>query len=49
MFGDLFNLFNHPNPGSPNTTFGGSTFGFITGANSSFGARVMQIAGKINF
>jgi hypothetical protein len=47
--GEAFNLFNHPNPGSPNTTFGGTTFGFITGANSSFGARVMQIAGKINF
>jgi hypothetical protein len=47
--GEAFNLFNHPNPGSPNTTFGGSTFGFITGANTNFGARVMQIAGKINF
>ena len=47
--GEAFNVFNHPNPGSPNTTFGGSTFGFITGANTSFGARVMQIAGKINF
>ena len=47
--GEAFNAFNHPNPGSPNTTFGGTTFGFITGANSSFGARVLQVAGKINF
>ncbi|WP_035359550.1 TonB-dependent receptor [Edaphobacter aggregans] len=46
---EAFNLFNHPNPGSPNTTFGGSTFGYITGANTNFGARVMQLAGKINF
>ncbi len=24
--GEAFNAFNHPNPGSPNTTFGGTTF-----------------------
>ncbi|WP_260704715.1 TonB-dependent receptor [Edaphobacter flagellatus] len=47
--GEAFNVFNHPNPGSPNTTFGGPSFGFITGANTNFGSRVMQIAGKINF
>jgi hypothetical protein len=47
--GEAFNVFNHPNPGSPNTTFGGTSFGFITGANTNFGARVIQIAGKINF
>jgi hypothetical protein len=47
--GEAFNVFNHPNPGSPNTTFGGTTFGFITGANTNFGSRVMQVAGKINF
>ncbi|MBS1798623.1 MAG: TonB-dependent receptor [Acidobacteria bacterium] len=47
--GEAFNAFNHPNPGSPNTTFGGATFGYITAANTNFGARVLQIAGKINF
>ncbi|MBS1822842.1 MAG: TonB-dependent receptor [Acidobacteria bacterium] len=47
--GEAFNAFNHPNPGSPNTTFGGTTFGYITGANTNFGSRVLQIAGKINF
>lgn len=47
--GEAFNVFNHPNPGNPNTTFGGTTFGFITGSNSNFGARVLQVAGKINF
>ena len=47
--GEAFNVFNHPNPGSPNTTFGGSTFGYITGANTNFGSRVLQLAGKINF
>ncbi len=47
--GEAFNFFNHPNPGNPNTTFGGNSFGYITGSNSSFGSRVWQIAGKINF
>jgi hypothetical protein len=47
--GEAFNVFNHPNPGSPNTTWGGATFGYITSANTNFGSRVLQVAGKINF
>jgi hypothetical protein len=47
--GEAFNVFNHPNPGNPNTVFGGPSFGFITGSNTNFGARVLQLAGKINF
>ncbi|QNI37971.1 TonB-dependent receptor [Edaphobacter albus] len=49
---EAFNLFNHPNPGNPNTVFGGPSFGFITTANTSYtttGARVMQLSAKLNF
>jgi hypothetical protein len=45
--GEAFNIFNHPNPSNPNTTFGGPSFGFITSASNS--SRTLQIAGKINF
>ena len=45
--GEAFNAFNHPSPNNPNTTFGGNSFGYITSSSSS--ARVLQIAGKINF
>ena len=45
--GEAFNAFNHPSPGNPNTTFGGSSFGFITSSSST--ARILQLAGKINF
>jgi hypothetical protein len=45
-----FNLFNHPNPGNPNTNIESASFGYITGTASALGtARVLQIAGKINF
>lgn len=42
---DLFNSFNHPNPGNPNTGVTATTFGQITGVASSsrrvvFGARI---------
>ena len=42
---DVFNIFNHPNPGNPNTSVTAATFGQITGVASSsrqvrFGARV---------
>jgi len=47
--GEAFNVFNHPNPGTPNTTLGGSSFGTINSANTNFGSRVLQVAGKINF
>jgi hypothetical protein len=49
--GEAFNAFNHPNPGSPNTTWSptSTTFGTINGANTNFGSRVLQVAGKINF
>jgi hypothetical protein len=80
---EAFNLFNHPNPGNPNSTlgsvpvasgteignpatgnrvvdpatglsaFGSSNFGTITGVQNSGqnggGARLLQLAGKINF
>lgn len=55
-----FNVFNHPNPtlvpagsvSGASTTLGGPSFGQITAAQTAFttsGARVLQIAGKINF
>ena len=55
-----FNVFNHPNPAlvplgstsGASTTLGGPSFGQITAAQTSFtstGARVLEIAGKINF
>ena len=50
--GEAFNLFNHPNPAPPNSIVDSTSFGYITAANTSFtstGARVLQIAGKINF
>jgi hypothetical protein len=58
--GEAFNAFNHPNPqlvptgttNGPSTTLGSSSFGQIIGAQTGFtssGARIMQVAGKINF
>jgi hypothetical protein len=58
--GEAFNAFNHPNPAlvptgtvnGPSTTLGSSSFGQITAAQTSFtstGARIVQVAGKINF
>jgi hypothetical protein len=55
-----FNVFNHPNPtlvpagstSGPSTTLNTPSFGQITGSQTSFtstGARVLEIAGKINF
>jgi len=44
---ESFNLFNHPNPGNPNSTFGASNFGTITTVQGA--SRVLQLAGKINF
>ena len=55
---EAFNAFNHPSPqlsstASPsNAVFGSTTFGQITQAQTTFtttGARVLQLAGKINF
>lgn len=43
---EAFNLFNHPQLGTPNTTVGGGTFGYIT----SFGAsRSVQFSGRFSF
>jgi hypothetical protein len=58
--GEAFNAFNHPNPAlvptgsttGPSTTLGSSSFGTITAAQTAFtstGARILQVAGKINF
>jgi hypothetical protein len=49
---ESFNTFNHPNPSNPNASFGSATFGQITSAQTTFtstGARIVQVAGKINF
>jgi hypothetical protein len=58
--GEAFNAFNHPNPAlvttgttsGASTTLGSSSFGQIIGAQTGFttsGARILQVAGKINF
>lgn len=44
---EAFNLFNHPNPSNPNTTFGTAAFGTITSTQTD--PRILQLAGKINF
>ncbi|WP_245781763.1 TonB-dependent receptor [Granulicella pectinivorans] len=49
---EAFNMFNHPNPSAPNANIESASFGYITSAQTtvtSTGARVLQIAGKINF
>jgi len=54
---EAFNVFNHPWLNNPNTTFGTSTFGYITNFNSfssssygtNGGARQMQFSGRISF
>jgi hypothetical protein len=43
---EAFNVFNHPILGNPNTTVGGSTFGYIT---SFSGSRTVQFSGRFNF
>jgi hypothetical protein len=46
---ETFNVFNHPNPANPNTTFGGASFGTISGTQTNWNSRSLQIAGKIIF
>jgi hypothetical protein len=51
---EAFNLFNHPNPGNPNSglpIFGGTpnNFGTITSIATGTNSRILQLAGKINF
>ncbi len=58
---EAFNVFNHPSPSNPNTTLGVGTLNANTGLTSfaanNFGtvtstqstARILQLAGKINF
>ena len=49
---EAFNLFNHPNPGAPNSNIQSASFGYITAAQTTFtstGARILQLSGKINF
>jgi len=43
---EMFNAFNHPNFGPPNTTYGSPSFGRVTSAAP---ARIVQLAGKIYF
>ena len=44
--GEAFNLLNHTNLGTPNTSFGSASFGSITTSRAS---RTMQLALKVNF
>ena len=44
---EAFNLFNHDNFGSPNTTYGNPNFGKIT--STAGGPRIMQFAAKFVF
>lgn len=44
--GEAFNLFNHPNFGSPTTTYTSANFGKITTAKD---ARVLQVSGRLSF
>jgi len=44
--GEAFNVLNHTNYNTANTTFTSTTFGTVTGARE---ARILQIAGKLTF
>jgi len=48
---EAFNVLNHPILTNPNTTVGGSTFGYITtfGTTSPGAPRVLQFSGRFNF
>jgi hypothetical protein len=46
--GEFFNLFNHPDFGSPGQTVGSSNFGQISSTILPYG-RTVQLAGKIHF
>ena len=44
--GEAFNVFNHPNPDSPSTTLGSSTYGQITAFHDP---RIIQLGAKFYF
>ena len=44
--GEAFNVFNHPNPDTFNTTYGSNAFGQISAFRDP---RIIQIAAKLNF
>jgi hypothetical protein len=46
---DLFNAFNHPWYGTPVTDIAATNFGAITGNNSLYSPRVIQVALKYTF
>lgn len=45
--GEFFNIFNRTRLGAPNTSFGGASFGVITGALNT--PRIVQLGLKLNF
>jgi hypothetical protein len=50
---EAFNVLNHALLNNPNTTVGGSTFGYITSFGAPYsptaGTRALQFSGRINF
>ncbi len=46
---DAFNAFNHPNFGQPNGSFGGATFGQVTGMSGSYLPRLVRFGARVLF
>ena len=46
---DAFNALNHPNFGNPNGSFGGATFGQVTGMSGSYGPRLVRFGARVLF
>jgi hypothetical protein len=46
---DAFNAFNHPAFGNPNGSFGGATFGQVTGMAGAYSPRLVRFGARILF
>ena len=46
---DAFNAFNHPAFGNPNGSFGGATFGQVTGMAGAYTPRLVRFGARVTF